>query len=60
MIKKKQTYIAAAAASSSAAAVREEMLAHSPPCENRLVFLLLCWFNWEQAEVYANERWHQS
>lgn len=49
------TYIAAAAASSSAA-VREEMLAHSPPCENRLVFLLLCWFNWEQAEVYANER----
>lgn len=36
------------------------MLVHSRPCENRLVLLLRCWFNWEQAEVYANERWHQS
>lgn len=25
-----------------------------------LVSSLLCWFNWEQAEIYANERWHQS
>lgn len=51
--KKTSTYIAAA---SSGALSEGEMLVHSPPCENRLVFLLLSWFNWEQAEVYANER----
>lgn len=32
-----------------------EMWAQSSPRENRLVPVLLCWFNWEQAEVYANE-----
>lgn len=36
------------------------MLVHSRPCENRLVLSMRCWFNWEQAEVYANECWHQS
>lgn len=34
----------------------EEMLMLSPPCENRGTVLLLSWFNWEQAGVYANER----
>lgn len=37
-----------------------EMLVHSPPCEKGPASSLLCWFNWEQAEIYANERWHQS
>lgn len=37
-----------------------EMLVHSWTCGNRPLLWLLCWFNWEQAEVYANELWHQS